>query len=110
MDSFLTDYRYSDHFFTGINDILTQPAVGICDPDWYINDQVYLYRWIFVYYIYTRVGRFLCFSVFNLYFRLEKLWTTILSPLQEEKKKISLGLSSRGYFGQKNPTLVKSKK
>ena len=38
----------------------------------------------------ARVGRFLCFSVFNLskrlHTRLEKLWTTILNPLQEKKK------------------------
>ena len=32
------------------------------------------------------VGRFSCFSVFNLYFRLEKLWTTIFNPLQGKKK------------------------
>ena len=49
----------------------------------------------------TRVGRFSCFYVFNLYFRLEKLWTTILNPLQE-KKKISQGLFLPGYFGKQS--------
>ena len=52
------------------------------------------------------LGRFSCFSVFDLYFRLEKLWTTILNPLQEKKKKIQQRTFFRAAILAKNTKLV----
>ena len=62
---------------------------------------------------FTRVGRFSCFSIDNLYFRLKKLWTTIWNHLQESKKKrkkTTPDFFRAAILAKKNPSLVKSKK